>query len=99
MKKEKKPKRRRSWIWKWVEPLMEGLLELLLMLVLGGIGYGVLLLLGKTSDFLDIDLETLVMIGIGFAAAIGLLVFFGVKLFKKIRKKIQKKINEETRGQ
>ena len=77
---------------------MEGLPELLLMLVLGGIGYGVLLLLGKSSKLWGIDPETLVLIGIGFAAAIGLLVFFGVKLFKKIRKKIQKKTNEETRG-
>ena len=77
---------------------MEGLIELVGILVLGGIGWGVVTLVGVGADHWNVDFETLVIIGVAVLAVLGVTVWLCIKLWKKISKKIQKRINQKLRG-
>ena len=65
--REKKLRKRCKWL-RWSpqasEALLEGLIELVGILVLGGIGWGVVALIGVGADHWNVDFETLVIIGV-----------------------------------
>ena len=98
---ETKLRKRCKWL-RWSpqasEALLEGLIELVGILVLGGIGWGVVTLVGVGADHWNVDFETLVIIGGAVLVVLGVTIWLMVKLWKKISKKIQKRINQKLRG-
>ena len=89
MKDKGKRQARRA---KFRENLSEGIAELILTLVLFGIGYGIISLFGlKTEDF-----DLTMLIGIVAIAVIFAAVYIVSKLFKK---KKRKNVKENTDGE
>jgi membrane protein DedA with SNARE-associated domain len=71
------------------ESLGDAILELILTLVLAGIGFIVCLLIGKVFSFKveNIDGDLLILIGIAFIAIIVLVISAFIMLLKKIKKR------------
>lgn len=79
---------------KMSDALAEGIIELILTIIVGGLGFIICLGVSKLFSFKidELDLDTFVLIGIAFLA----IVIFVISVIKKIIKSIGEKNKQQT---